>query len=68
MAQVTPETFPEIRCESRMGESDVEARGHMPGPSTLITTEPETETTIDDIVRIVKRSVHRLEVESSLLT
>ena len=66
MAQVTPETFPEIQYESRTGESDVGAGGHNSGPSIQFTNEPES--TIDDIVKIVKRSVHRLEVESSLLT
>ena len=66
MAQVTPETSPEIQCESGTGESDVGAGGHKSGPSILFDEEPET--TIDDIVKIVKRSVHRPEVESSLLT
>ena len=66
MAQETPDTFPEIQCEPRTGKSDVGAGGHKSGPSILFDEEPDI--TIDDIVKIVKRSVHRLEVESSQLT
>ena len=66
ITSTTPETVPETDSESKTGESDVGAREHEPGPSTLITTEPET--TIGDIVKIVKRLVHRPEVESSLIT
>ena len=62
MAQVTPETFPEIQCEFRTGESDVGAGGHKSDPSILFTKEPET--TVDDINKIIKRLVHRPEAES----
>ena len=62
----TPQTVPEPDSVSKTGESDVGAGEHKLDPSTLITTEPET--TIDDIVKIVKRLVHKPEVEPSLLT